>query len=83
MIHAFYMLTLIQASSHALYFLVLGIYPERSPFYFDGNAHITTSVFELIGSQGYKLLCWLILIITFQLAMALRVLLRWSSEQKA
>ena len=83
MIYAFYVLSLMSATSHAIFFLVLGCYPRRSPFYFDGNDEITTSVLELIGSQSFKLLCWLIIAITFQLAMALRVLLGWTSEQKA
>ena len=83
MIYAFYLLTLISATSHAIFFFVLGCYPTRSPFYFDGNDQIITSVLELIGGQTFKLLCWLIIVITFQLAMALRVLLRWTSEQKA
>ena len=83
MIYAFYVLSLMSATSHAIFFLVLGCYPRRSPFYFDGNDQIITSVLELIGGQTFKLLCWLIIVITFQLAMALRVLLRWTSEQKA
>ena len=40
-------------------------------------------MFELTGAQAFKLLDWLVVVITFHLSMALRVLLRRTTTEKA
>ena len=69
MISAFYVLNITQCLSHSIFFALLASNPDRSPFYYDTKDDESKfqkfDIFELIGSQGFKLLSWLVVIITF------------------
>ena len=85
MIVAFYILVILQATSHVGVFGILSVKPSYSPFFFDGakNLNIWIQVFELIGCQSAKLIYWLVVFITFHLSMSLCVLLGRLPSTKA
>lgn len=81
MIWAFYVLATLTLVFHSIYFTVLAVQPYRSPFYHRENADEDgylkfMDLLELLGSGCWRLLSWLVLVITFQLSLALRVILK-------
>ena len=81
MIWAFYVLAIGSVTLLGAFYSVLAYDPDRSPFYHrkdkeEDYYYNFMDVIEIIGCECWRLLSWLVLLITFQLAMALRVILK-------
>ena len=81
MIVAFYALSAGTSIFHIVYFFKLGIEPDRSPFYYQGDYNrsdklVWMDIFEMIGSYLWYLLAWLVIAMVFQLSMAIKVILQ-------
>ena len=76
MIIAFYVLTISETFFHFIASALLLINPNESPFVFDDEStKFIRDLPELLGLLSFRMLCWLIVIITLHLCMALRVIL--------
>ena len=83
-IWAFYILLCMESLFYIIVFVLLSIKPSESPFYYDDDMdnsllHKWIIVFEIVGQQTFQLFYILLLFITVQLSLSLRVLLRWSN----
>ena len=79
MIITYYVLTMIQATLHAIFFLLLSAMPGKSPFFYDSggdNDRLYLDLLELVGSQLDKIIDWMVVTIAYQLSLALQVLIR-------
>lgn len=88
MIRAFYVLAILTLVFHSVYFTTLAVQPWRSPFYHREDASEDgyfkyMDLLELCGSGCWRLLSWLVLVITFQLSMTLRVILNEKTPEEA